>query len=98
MKVDFSTVLAGLHGRPLSDNNGPVLTLALAAEMALVALTPQSQRESGDDKYRVWKLAQRVGSGGVQDLAPEEAALIKTKIGEFFGAEVVGPSFDLLNG
>lgn len=98
MKVDFSTVLTDFKGHPLADGKGPSLTLGVAAENALVGMTPQAQQESGEQKYRNWKLAQLASVGGVVDLTPEDAAVIKAKIGEFYSAAVVGPAYELLNG
>jgi hypothetical protein len=97
MKVNFSAPLVGLDGKALQEGNAPPLTLGKACEMALVAATPQSQSETGEEKYKAWKLAQRVASGE-HDISPEDASYLKLKIGHFFTTAVVGPAYDLLNG
>lgn len=98
MNVDFGKVLTDFKGNPLSEQGGPNLKLGMAVELAMVALTPQAQRESGEEKYRNWKIASEAGRCVISSVSPEEVALMKTKIGEFFGAQVVGPAYELLNG
>lgn len=98
MNVDFGKVLTDFKGKALSEQGGPLLTLGMAVELAMVAMTPQSQQETGEQKYRNWKIASEAGRCVTSSVSPEEVALMKTKIGEFFGAQVVGPAYELLNG
>lgn len=94
MKVDFSKVITGLKGEPLSDGKEPV-TLSAVVCGVLLAL---DQAESAEDKVRKFQLAVRAVNGGVQDLSAEDLVLLKKLIGKLCPPLVVGRSYQILDG
>jgi hypothetical protein len=98
MKIDFSTPLLGLSGAPLlvQDNGEQVpMTLAIAA---VEGLMHESEGDAGEVRAACWRLARAVHRAAEVDLTPEEAALVKLKIGALYPPAVVGPAYELLNG
>lgn len=102
MKIDFSAVLKNLDGSPLlrqsqvADAQPAPMTLAHAACDALIL--PDQQQQSGDEKAAQFTLAMKIVKGGEVEITPEDAALIKKRIGAAFGPLVVGRAYELLNG
>lgn len=99
MKIDFSTVLLTLYGKPYmskTDTGEVPLTLASAALEAL--LGPAQSPETGEQKFRAYQLAERVALGGEVDLIPEDVVLLKEKIGVHYLPGVVGAAYKQLNG
>ncbi len=99
MKINFSTVLNDLNDNPLQFAEGGTLRPMELRDSAIEALMSTSNSlPDGEAKFKVYELAKRLHEGGDIDLKPEEAALLKEKIGVAYGANVVGPSYELLNG
>lgn len=96
MKVDVSTVLNGLDGKPLLNGEQP-LTLRDVATSALLATYPDEAQE-GEEKFKRFQLAVRINADSSVDMTPEQAAKLKVLIGKGFGPLVVGPAYTLLNG
>lgn len=102
MKINFSAVLRNLDGEPLmrqsqmADAQAQPMTLANAACDALII--PDSQQQSGDEKAAQFALAMKIVKGGEVEITPEQATLIKKRIGAAFGPLVVGRAYELLNG
>lgn len=95
MQVDFDTALLDIRGKPIETApGGPPMTLAYAACEALLALKPT---DTGIDKAKCYRLAMAIVNGGTVNLTPEDAALIKAKIGEIYAPIIVGRAFDLLD-
>jgi hypothetical protein len=98
-KIDFSAPIKTLSGQSFKTKEGDAdrdMTLADAAVEGLLA--PTQAPESGEEKFRLFKLAERIYKAGEVDVEPEEIALIKQKIGAHYLPAVVGPAFKLLNG
>lgn len=101
MKIDFSAVLTTLGGEPIPTNIGQPegetvpLTLATAS---VVALMRSEQKDDGKIKFDLYKLALRVGDGGVVEIEPKDAELIKTRIGQAWSPLIVGRCWEILNG
>jgi hypothetical protein len=96
MKINFDQELKGLDGEALKEGD-KAFTLKRAAVEALVALAPDD-RANGEEKCKRWQLAVRVNGGGEVELSPEEAAMVKERIGRLYGPLVIGPAWQLLNG
>ena len=107
MKVDFSVVLQNhFTGNDLTEaivgENGEQdsrpLTLGSVAETVLVMDLP-NERAEGKEKFERWCLAKRIHDAAEPlNLEPEEAALLKERIGKGYSANVVGPAYAILNG
>jgi hypothetical protein len=100
MKVNFDTVLTQLDGEtaiPYADGpNVRGMTLRDAAINALFS-TSNSQPD-GEAKFKVYLLCQRINAEGDVDVTPDEATQIKAAIGQAWGANIVGPAYNILNG
>lgn len=92
MKRDFSAALA-FKGKPVKEGE-TILTLGSLAVSVL--LMTDEQNVSADDKFKRFKLAERIADGGVQDVTVEEVALVKRQIGRTCQPIVVGPAYELL--
>lgn len=95
MKVDFNAIILNLLGEPMLQppaNTEPVTLAWVSAE----ALLRPSTEKKGDDKYKLFALALKIGGGGSVELKSEEVALIKAKVGEHFSPLIVGRAYDLL--
>lgn len=94
MKRDFSAVLT-FAGKPVKEQDAE-LNLGGVAVSALLLLRQDESNISGEDKFKRYKLAERLTSGGVIDVSVEELALLKKLIGAMYQPIVVGAAFDLL--
>ena len=101
MEIDFSQALTAFDGTPLRqpgpDGGEPIeITLRLVAIEALCR--PSDERNlTGTEKFARWQLAQRIHNDDVVDLAAEDIAKLKDRIGQLFPPLVVGSSFGLLD-
>lgn len=95
MRLDFSTTLLGLDGKPLKEGDKEV---RLGEFCATALLTPyQDEKElSGDEKVKRFKIAEKIYNGGEQDLTIEEAALLKKLVAKAFAPLIVGRIYGLL--
>jgi hypothetical protein len=98
VKIDFSAILLNLNGVPLMQPvvDGVPAIPATLSWVAAEALLRATEEKDGQKKYRLYKLAMRIGNGGEVDVPVEDVALMKQLIGEQFAPLVVGRAFDLL--
>ena len=93
MKIDFSQVLCGLDGKPMTENDGSAATLKSVTVMSLLAVY-QDERPTGEEKFRRYDVAARVqASKDPVDVTEAEIKTIKDLVGKFFGPAVVGPVY-----
>jgi hypothetical protein len=99
MKIDFSRVIMGLNGKPLPwggngaseiDNN---FTLGKAVCFALMHST---EKQTGEEKYKSFKLAEKIMNKEEVEVSIEEVAKFKKMIGDVMPASVIGPCWDML--
>lgn len=95
MTIDVTQVLCGLDGNPLTEVDQKTredvdITLRAVMCSAVMRTAPDA---SGEDKAKAWNLAMRIQSLDEVTLTAEEVAAIKTKIGEDFNPQVVGPAW-----
>lgn len=95
MKRDFDAVLKGYDGAPLLES-GKEVKLGSPAVTVLLAQFQDEQSLRGEDKFSRYKLAERIGQGGVQDVSAEEIALLKSLIGKAYPPGIVGPAYEAL--
>ena len=99
MKINFDQELKTLDDQPIiSESKG--VTLKSAAVNALLAIYPDEQNLSGEEKAKRYVLATRIyaNSGDKPDLSLEDIVLIKKLIGKAYGPLIVGQSFQILEG
>lgn len=92
MKIDFNIKLSEMDGSV--SENAP--TLRDIAIRALVEQLPSDDRSTGEDKFKRAALAHRIHVGGAIDVAIEDVAMIKKRIGEAYSPLVVYSSWNLL--
>jgi hypothetical protein len=100
MKVNFSAPMVDLDGKPIlqgAEGSEP----AQLKHVALIALGNASDPKQPDDaakKMRCFDLMVKIANGGELELTPEDAALIKEKIGIGYPPLIMGRAFEHLNG
>lgn len=92
MKRDFSQAMVSL-GQALPDN---FHTLGAVCISALMGVYQDEQSLSGEDKFKRYKLAERINAGGILEVSAEDIALLKKLIGKNWSAAVVGPAYEAL--
>jgi hypothetical protein len=97
MKVNFDSKLLHLDGQVLKNRDAD-FTLKSAAIEALMNIAESDRTAKGEDKFKRYELAVKVNAGGEVEITPEEATLLKQRIGEVYGPAVIGPAYKLLNG
>lgn len=94
MIIDFSTTIKNLDGKEIEVKDKGVVTLA---SISCDALLFAEEKEAGEEKYKKFKLAEKIYSNPESvNLAIEEAALIKKIIPNFYGPLVVGRVWEIL--
>lgn len=97
MKINFDAVLVHIDGKPLQVDKSD-MTLKFACTESLMAAIREDETATGAVKITRYELAVKVNVGGEVEISPEEASLLKERIGKVFGVAVVGPAYKLLNG
>ena len=99
MKIDFNQTLVDYRGKALHVEGDTPLTLKKCTCEALMAVYQSDKDVSGEDKLRRYLVACKVyQSEGILDLDVPEIKLIKDLIGKAYGALVVGPAWNALEG
>lgn len=99
MKINFDFVPVDLMSeQPITMPDGKTpATLARLCAQALGAALPEDDKEqTAEDKVRAWSLGGKIVRGGVVDLAAEDIALLKKRVGKLYGPFVVGPCLEAL--
>lgn len=92
----FETVLCGLNGEPLIDQNTP-MTLRIVASNALLSQY-QDENPTGMEKVRRWALALRIHNAKETIvLTADEITLLKELIGRAYAPLVVGQAWSILD-
>lgn len=95
-KIDFTTVLTDLDGKPIADKDAPPVTLGDVTANALFA-SYRDEQPSGQDKVKRWTLALRVHKAQAAELTADEIKLIKDLIGKGYGPLIVGQAWQILD-
>jgi hypothetical protein len=98
MKIDFDKPILGFKGEAIRDGETD-FTLGFVASSALLASFPDERDLDGKEKYKRYKLADKISSanGSGVDLSAEEITDLKKLIGKAFAPLVVGRAYDLLD-
>ena len=102
--INFTEVMKGLNGAEImqpgaTQNDKPTpLTLGDIVVNALTTPLQADQTLSGEDKFKMFLLAQRVFGKKAVTLAPDELKIIKDRIGKVYGASIiVGVAWEALD-
>jgi hypothetical protein len=97
MKLDFSQIITDLKGEPIKGSDD-ALTLGEVTSTTMIAIMPDDQSLTAEDKVKMFRIAQLAVKGGEQELKIEDIGLLKKRIGKMYGALIVGRVFDLIEG
>lgn len=95
------SIVLNLDGKEMKWNSEGAekpLSVQQAIRLALTA-SLDDDRAKGDDKFKYFSLAKKVMDGKKDEdleLQSEEVTLIKEKVGKFWGAELVGHVYTIL--
>ncbi len=98
MNLKFDVEILNLEGKPLVGPDQKPLTLKKAAVDALLALYPDEQTLSGEEKMKRYRIAKKITIGTEKDWTVEEIALVKKLIAKNYSSLLVGPAWELLEG
>jgi hypothetical protein len=96
--IDFTKPLTGIDGKPIAGGQaGQPLTLSDVAVGALQAQLQTDAQLPGAKKFEMYDLARKVFKCKSCTLTLEERTLLKERIGQSFGAGIVGPAWEILD-
>lgn len=96
MKLDFSTKLKDIKGKPIKDGDTEI-TLGAAAAHALLQRYEDERNLSGDESARRFKLAVLVVDGGKQEVTVEQAADLKKFVAKAYAPLIVGRVYEIID-
>ena len=101
MKINFDSAIKNLKGvdmKSIADGKETPLILKEIVVTALLAdVNIQGERpETGQEKLKKFKLAQKIEQGGEIDLIAEDISFIKEKVGKTYTTLIVGRVYELL--
>lgn len=101
--IDFTQPIRSLDGTAISAPNTDAkakpeaLTLGDVAVNVLEQMAADDQRLTGEEKFKMDILARKIYRQKAAALTSEEIALIKSRIGKFYGPSVIGSAWHLLD-
>jgi len=100
MKYDLSVKIVDIKGEPIKDSNISLTVKDVCIQALLANFTTEDNKIDGAEKYKRFKLAQRLenNQNSVIGLNAEEVTLIKKLLGMAFTTLIVGQVYDLLEG
>lgn len=100
MKRDFNAILNTIDGEPFKDDKGDELTLKRVSLDALGAPLEGDDKMSGDDKFKLYELANRIAVGfrvrQPVEVDEKDIATLKARIAKVWGVFVLGPAYEIL--
>lgn len=82
--------------RPILEKEGDKLTVANLIYHCLLNTAPDEGTETGDSKFKRWKIAAKVSDGGEQEYSIDDLKLIKDRVGKMATAAEIGAAFEAL--
>lgn len=97
MKIKFAQVVKDIHGFDIKDERGKETSLGTLCVNALLAAFAGEEHLRGDEKFKRWKLAQKIkSSNDVLDMSIDEMSSIDELCARAYSPAVYGPIKDLL--
>lgn len=97
MKIDLSTQLKDVWGKPIVDETGAPIALCHVLVNAAHAHYEGDQFSDGAAKAKLAILAKKLAVDGEVDLPIEDIALIKERVGRGMPTAVIGAVNDILD-
>jgi len=98
MKVNFSQAIKDFEGETVKDEMGKELSLSEICVKAILALFKSEENISGEEKYKRYKLSDKIYNKSEVELSAEEVAEVKKLVGKMYSPLVVGLVYDILEG
>lgn len=100
MKINFETPLKSLDDKDIETGKEGEKKPFLLKHACIEALMGdlQGENQTGEQKLKRATLAKRIYDGSEIEITPEEATLIKERIGKAYSAIVVYSAYKILNG
>jgi len=95
--LDVTQELKNFNNDTLKDNKKKNIILRTVLTNAILANTPQSQRETGELKYKRYELATLVNCSDEPDISINDLKKLRDYVGEVHGATIVGVVWDILD-
>ena len=91
MKIKLTTLIKGLDGKPLENDDKSALTFADAFKTALISFIPEDKDMSADDKLENWELAKLIKKNekGSVELTTEQVTRIKERVHKLYLSPIV---------
>lgn len=97
MKINLDQHIRDLNGKQITDGDS-ALTLRHGVVFALQTPMDEDKGMSPDKAVERWKLCMRLHSGGEQDISPEDAALIRSRLVKVWAVVLAGQAIEMLKG
>ncbi len=96
MKIDITQAIPDIKLNPIKTQSGEPWTLKEALATACLG-TYQGDNPTGDEKYKRWKLANKIEAANTEvELAAEEVVLLKKLSGAVFPTLSAGAIWSML--
>lgn len=96
MKVNWDEIMVDMDGEVIKENGDKPLTLGRVAINSLVSLSQADSQLSGEEKFKLGQLAQKIHSEKDAEFEVEEIATVKKKIGQLYAPYIVFKAYSLL--
>lgn len=100
MKRDFNTIVRDLDGEAFKDEKQAELTMRRVALDSLGGTLPDDDKKTGEEKYKIYQLADRIAKSTKEkvmcEITAEEVTLLKERISKSWATFVMGAVFAFL--
>lgn len=95
MTIDWMQGITDFEDKPIYIEDNVQLTLKKAAIIALTVQTQEDQNTSGEDRFNLGRIANKVVEG--KELNVSDLATVKERIGKFYMPTVVYKAWNILD-
>lgn len=97
MKINVDQNISAFDGGLIKTSPEDETPITLAKILEISCLNASGEKySSGEKKHKVFKLLQRIHSGGEVTVSAEDIVLLKDLVGATYGVGVVGPVYEIL--
>lgn len=95
MTINWMQEITDFEDKPINVEDNVQLTLGRAAIIALTVQTQADQEMSGEDRFKLGRIASKIADN--KDLAVDELATVKERIGKFYVPTVVYKTWNMID-
>lgn len=96
-KDKFGQVIKDKEGKPIIEKESEEITVKTLIYNCLLMNSQDDMNESGELKYKRFKLAEKVSKEEPQDYSLDELKAIQDRVGKHASAAEIGCAYDLLD-